>query len=133
MDVDNEQLNLTDPLRSLFQEAGRREAPDGLESHVMALIAAPSAAIVPASPLIGKRTWWAIAAIFAVLVALATTLSPFTTGHTAIPGGNLIVSAVQRATTLLSSPWSFAVLLGLGGMMALDRWAENGFRPGVHH
>ena len=133
MDLDDEQLNSWDPLRSLFQEAGRREAPQGLESQVMARILAPSAAVEPASPLIGKRTWWAIAGIIAVLVTLATTLSTFSTGHTSIRGGNMLFSVIQQATTMLSSPWSFAVLLGLGGIMALDHWAENEFRPGVHH
>ena len=133
MDLDNEHLNPSDPLRSLFREAGRREAPQSLESQVMARISAPTAATGPISPLIEKRMWWVIAAIIAALVICSATLPSFTTAYSAIHRGSALVSAIQQATTLLSSPWSFAVLLGLGGLTAIDRWAERWFHPAVHH
>lgn len=127
MGIDDRRVGPDDPLRALFQEAGRRTAPPDLEARVMARLAEKPMRAVQPMPLIPKRAWWAILAILAALF-VAACWAPETSGRVG-PWGRSLLSDLQSGLALLSSPWSFAALLGLAGVLAVDRWTAHALQP----
>ena len=126
-DIDDPRLGPDDPLRALFQEAGRHAAPPDLESRVVVRLAEKPVQAVHPAPLIPKRGWWAVAAIMAAL-AMAAWWVPGTSGQVSPLNGTLL-SGLQAGLAMLSSPWSFAALLGLAGVLAGDRWTGHALQP----
>lgn len=128
MGPDDGQLNQEDPIRKLFQDVGRHQAPADLEGMVMARLAALSNPVQPAAPLISKPVWWAIATCLAALVAVAWAW-PSPDHVPSSPAVNTLLSYLNEGVALLASPWWLAAIVALGILMAMDRWTHRALGP----
>lgn len=124
MGPDDRQLNQEDPIRKLFQDVGRHQAPDDLEGLVMARLAGLPNPAQPAAPLIGKPVWGAIAACMAAVAAVAWTWPSPDPGPSS-PTVTALLSFLNEGVALLASPWWLAGIAALGILMAMDRWTHR--------